>query len=243
MAQVMEGNWIGAWSERGGDGACSWAQLLCLRVGAVWGAHKCGLTSGRAGLTLAGDVGADLIGTFLPQATVALVAADPVVGGSGQHREDVGQDAEQSAPTLKAPLHPHAAEAAAKDSTGRIGHTPEAPHLGMSLAPSIPFWGPYSRELEGPLPSDPPCPRSSLSNSAGGPTAPSPQTLSPPRPGLPTRDFETSPWRPLRPSPQGSQLCSRTQLPRSLPPHVECPLNQPSVLPTQVTHTQLPGAS
>lgn len=65
------------------------------------------------GLTLAGDVGADAAFTLLPQATVAPGEADPVVGGSGENREDIGQEAQQDAPALKAPLHPHAREAAA----------------------------------------------------------------------------------------------------------------------------------
>lgn len=76
------------------------------------------------GLTLAGDVGADAMGTLLPQATVPPLVSDPVVGGSGQYCEDAGQDIKQNASNLKAPLHPHAKEAAAKDIIGRTGSHP-----------------------------------------------------------------------------------------------------------------------
>lgn len=47
----------------------------------------------------------------------------PVVGGSGQYYEDAAQEIKQIASSLKALLHPHAKEAAAKDITGRIGLT------------------------------------------------------------------------------------------------------------------------
>lgn len=48
---------------------------------------------GRSDLTLAGDVGAGATITLLPQATMAPGVADPVVGGSGENREDFGQEA------------------------------------------------------------------------------------------------------------------------------------------------------
>lgn len=89
---------------------------------------------------------------FLPQATVALLLAGPVVGGRGEHHEDVGHEAEQNAPSLEAPLHPHATEAAAGGHKGRMGpgpSYPEAPSLGgrflhtppLVLLPEVPASG------------------------------------------------------------------------------------------------------
>lgn len=75
------------------------------------------------GLTLAGNVGADAMATLLPQATVASLLSDPVVGSSGQYCEDAGQEIKQIASSLKAPLHPHAKEAAAKDIKVGPAHT------------------------------------------------------------------------------------------------------------------------
>ena len=105
----------GAEVERaGGWGCCRmWCQVrgqLWSVLGAVssrgWGGG--GLTAGPPGLTIARDVGADALVTLLPKATVAPGVADPVVGGSGQNDEGVGQEAQHGAPALKAPLHPHA---------------------------------------------------------------------------------------------------------------------------------------
>lgn len=97
-------------------GAPQDAPRLCQGRGQPRSALGC-LWSGGAdpwslSLTLAGHVRADAVITILPQATVSSVETDPVVGGRGENREDVGQEAQHGAPKLKAPLHPHAKEAA-----------------------------------------------------------------------------------------------------------------------------------
>lgn len=84
--------------------------------------------------------------------------ADPVVGGSGEIREDVGQEAQQGAPALKAPLCPMSRRLL-PGHRGRIGQhafLPPGPSgsfrslrsLPMPLhikycCPSTPAWGPY----------------------------------------------------------------------------------------------------
>lgn len=85
-----------------------------------------------AGLTLAGDVGAGAMGTFLPQTTVAPLLPCPVVGSSGQYCEEAGQEIQQIASSLKAPLHPHAKGAAAKDIKVGLAHI-----LGSGKAPPL----------------------------------------------------------------------------------------------------------
>lgn len=83
-----------------------------------------GIGAGK-GLTLAGNVGADAMGTLLPQATVTPRLSDPIVGRSGQHCEDAGQEIKQIASSLKAPLHPHAKEAGScQGHQGRTGSHP-----------------------------------------------------------------------------------------------------------------------
>ena len=97
---------------------------LCVCAG---GCLSSGGHLGGPGLTLAGDVGAGAGITLLPQATVAPRVAYPVVGGSGENHEDFGEEAQQDAPSLKAPLHPHAKEAAAKGHTCKIGQHSSCP--------------------------------------------------------------------------------------------------------------------
>lgn len=98
-----------------------------------------------ASLTLAGNVGADAMGTFLPQTTVAPLLSYPVVGSSGQYCEDAGQEIKQIASRLKAPLHPHAKGAAAKDIKVRLAHT-----LGSGEAPPLPSPSPLPGDLKIP---------------------------------------------------------------------------------------------
>lgn len=73
---------------------CPAAVPAAVYAGAGGGCLSSGEHLDGPGLTLAGDVGAGAAMTLLPQATVAPRVADPVVGGSGENREDFGQEAQ-----------------------------------------------------------------------------------------------------------------------------------------------------
>lgn len=126
--------------ETGVEGVRVWRHRMCPAVvPSVVCAGGCLSSRGHLGgsdLTLAGDVGAGATITLLPQATVAPRVADPVVGGSGENREDFGQEAQQGAPALEAPLHAHACAAAAEGHTRKIGR--------YSSRPQTPLPGPSS---------------------------------------------------------------------------------------------------
>ena len=146
-----------------GEGAAVVSAGGCLFTGR-WGDGGGGtgggdLKAGPQGLTITGDVGADALVTLLPKATVAPGVADPVVGGSGQNDEGVGQEAQHGAPALKALLHPHARGTAAKDhacKTDPCPAQPQVPGTPSCMPLHIPddysftpawgfyFWGPLS---------------------------------------------------------------------------------------------------